>query len=278
MEQPVLQDPAAADAAPPGANQEPFAFDLKPEEVDAATNERLRVQASHPEWEHARWANFLHAWFRKINAAFFEDALRATPIAIERLRSRTLGTYRVGRFRDGLGLARHITLNERLLTSKTAARTPTNEVTVIKPALLVAVLAHEMIHAWEDAKKRKQNGSWYHTTDFRRRAKHIGVPTNANGHYLGIAASGRLAKLLAEAGIALDGEVVDDDPERRPASQELTPMKAPRVTRAGFAKWTCGCTTIYASAGVVVQARCCDDRCGSPFAPEAFQSWQGTRA
>jgi hypothetical protein len=203
-------------------------------------------------------------------------------IAIEPLRKGTLGTYRVGR--DGFGLTCHITISEELAESvewgkdertardgepvrakgeadSSAGSAATTKEATDRPGIarLIAVLGHEMIHAWEETVKTggtraKRGKPWYHSNKFRERADDMGIPTTEKGEYKGVTRDGAMAALFVERGIPFDREI-DPKPE------------VARPSKSRLVKWTCGCkgNTVYASYKQVISARCCNDGCGRPF-------------
>lgn len=246
-----------------------FGFKLNPEKLDAATNERLRAHATQAPWAHVFTARALYAWFERLNAGFFDGILSPPAIAVERLRKGVLGRYHPGR--DGLGLSCHITISEALVASVTKSSSqpvgddradgrgisagPSDAGQGDPSARVIAVLAHEMIHAWEDAVSGYGTGSWYHGDAFQAQARRIGIPTTKKGEYLGVEPSSRLAALLNEHGIPFSDDVF----------AALTP-RHDSGSRSRLAKWTCGCTIVRASSGVNVSARCC--KCHRSFMRE----------
>lgn len=209
-------------------------FSLKRESGDGLVNAGLREHATTAAWAFAEHATILHDWADRFNTRLFEATLPTVALSFDRERRRTLGTYRKGR--DGLGLRYRVNLPPATL------REPLPKV--------LAVLLHELVHAWEEVARGRARGGPYHTVPFREKARELGIPTCARGIYAGIDPAGPLASLLHEYGVSEDErllEVAADAPSSRSGS---------RLTR-----WACRCVAVWASSGTTVNARC--ERCGA---------------
>ncbi len=209
---------------------------LKRESGDGLVNAGLREHATTAAWAYAEHASILHQWAERFNARLFGEALPTVALSFDRERRRTLGTYRMGR--DGLGLRYRLNLPPATL------REPLPK--------LLAVLLHELVHAWEEVARGRARGGPYHTVPFREKARELGIPTCARGIHAGIDPDGPLARLLRERGVSEDErllEVAADAPNSRSGSKLM--------------RWACRCVAVWASSGTALSARC--ERCGTQF-------------
>lgn len=199
---------------------------------DRTMNEQLQAHGAAVDGPLRVLLQDLGEWFQILNGEFFGGTLPAAAISVERDRRTTLGTYRLGR--DGLALRYRINLNSRFVDDSRAQR--------------IAVLAHEMIHEWEEVACGRVHGGGYHTAAFQKKAEEMGIPTNSTGLYLGIAPLGALGRLLRRHGVSLRDEGADADLPSKKSDQG--------GSRSKMVRWRCGCTNIWAARGTTVQGDC----------------------
>lgn len=210
---------------------------------DALINTQLQEHASHVEWSHAEILAELGTWYVRFNDEFFASALPPAAVSVERSRVNNLGWYMP--MRDGLGLRFRVNVNSLHLER---AR-----------ALVLGVLLHETLHVWEDAIcRRDARGGNYHTVRFRKRAAELGIPTDENGIWGGIADDGPFAALLRRHGVSLEVDVFAGG-----TAKGAVPLVVAKGPGSRLARWNCGCTKVWASGGVTVRAVC--ERCGGAF-------------
>jgi hypothetical protein len=191
------------------------------------------------DWSFGKALEVLAPWDERINERFFEGALPPAIISFERTRSRTLGHFKIGH--DGLGLLWRININPENFERPLAD--------------IIATLAHEKVHQWEQLLcGRWRAGGGYHTRVFQEKARELGIPSNGHGEYLGVTSGGPLARLLAEYGIDL-----------RTASLDLEADKPVKRSHA-LAPWVCGCLSpvVWLARDSAISAVC--QRCGQAFA------------
>jgi SprT-like family protein len=208
-------------------------------QVALATALREHGKASR-DWVYGKALEQLAPWEERINDQFFEGALPPAVISFEPTRARKLGNYRIGH--DGLGLLWRININPRQFNRPFAQ--------------LIATLAHEKIHQWEHLLcGRWSAGEGYHTKRFQERATAIGIPTNGRGHYLGVAAQGALAHLLAKEQIGLEA----------PSETLARIDRANTRARPALVAWVCGCRApvVWVARDSVIAAAC--TRCEQDF-------------
>ena len=200
---------------------------------DQLTNRQLEGHALSTRWEHKDHLHEIYLWADRFNDQFFDGKLPAPAISIARARPSVLGSYTLNR--DGLGLKYRININAIHLQRGL-------------PDVLTTLL-HEMLHEWEEVENGRKRGGPYHTTAFREKALELGIPTDARGRSLGIAADSPFARLLRVLNVEPQGVVAED----------LTKKPAPR-NRPTLQKWSCGCTNLWSSRATDVRGLC--ERCG----------------
>ncbi len=215
-------------------NRSGVRVDPASEDINVALRQHV---ISNNDWPFADGAARLHRWADLFNREFRLD-LPVPAIAIARLRKGRNGQYRRGR--NQLGLRHEIIIDEDHTRSS-----PTAEV--------LATLAHEMYHGWQEIHGRPSRGN-HHNREFREKIKHIGIIVDQRGANLGYQ-RGPFTRLL-------EREAIDISSLQMPDYTMLMPRS--HSTRLGSSKlklWTCGCTKIRAA--VTVAARCL--RCGGLF-------------
>jgi hypothetical protein len=141
-----------------------------------------------------------------------------------------LGHFRSGE--NGFGLRGEVAINTRYLQKGEFWD-------------LIGTLAHELIHAWQQAYGRPGRRN-YHNVAFRRRASEIGLIVDDRGHTT-YDPNGAFFELLRRHGV-----VVPNLPEPVPAEAQTRGTSKLKL-------WTCGCTRARVAVAEF-RARClkCD--------------------
>jgi len=183
----------------------------------------------------------LHSFLPHINKRFYEGKLPLPALSWDISHPDNLGWYLR---KDGLALNHRINLNSM------HANRPLAEV--------LRTLAHELGHAWQylygkPPKKNRYNDN-YHNIQFRKKMDAIGIPCNKRGMSVGMQEP--FVSFLKELGVEADSHPFrqEEDEEERP-TREGSRLKP----------WSCGCTRIWASIKVEVEATCTKKGCGNKF-------------
>ncbi len=191
-------------------------------------NDALKGHAEKAPWNHAALARDLYTWAERFNVEFKLN-VTAPAIAIDRDRTRFLGTYREGR--DGYGIRDRITMNTAYLDR------PYWEV--------LRTLLHELLHQWQ-AVHGKTSRTAHHNREFREKARTLGLIVDAKG--VTSHEPGPFTALLDRHGVQVGGgEPVVAKPPQRPGSK--------------LKKWSCGCTNVRVAVELSAVCR----RCGKDF-------------
>jgi hypothetical protein len=97
----------------------------------------------------------------------------------------------------------------------------------------LAVLAHQAVHQFQEQQTERNDPRHYHNRDFLARADRIGIPTKSGFHCGFTRLDERFLALLQELGI---------DPAK-PIETKVVSKPA----QAARPKWSCGCTTVWAT-------------------------------
>lgn len=172
-----------------------------------------------PRWEHHSPCRLLHKFFPIFNEAFFKaQPLPLAAFSIEPEHSSRLGSYDPGH--SGLGLNHCINLNARHIEALT-------------PLQQLEILAHEMVHLWQQIHGNPGKTSWYHNVEFSRRAAGIGI-VSAKGH-------GNTIKLIEPFISVVRAHGIDDPiPNFSEGSQNAPEQKLVNQT-SPLKKWVCNC-------------------------------------
>jgi DNA repair photolyase len=183
----------------------------------------------------------LHTYLQPIIERFFGD-LPLPALSWDKAHWRTLAWYME---KDGLALKHRINLNSL------HADRPLSEI--------LRSLAHELCHCWQQVYGKPPKPSSvrdhnYHNAEFRQRMQEIGIPCNKRGVSLGMEQP--FVGFLKELGVEADTlpfKQENDESPARPGSR-LKP-------------WSCGCTRVWASSGIVAIVACL--KCGKLFQPQS---------
>jgi DNA repair photolyase len=181
----------------------------------------------------------LHEFLPLINQRFYEGKLPLPALSWDTAHPGTLGWYME---KDGLALNHRINLNSMY------ANRPLAEV--------LRTLAHELGHEWQllygnPSNPHKEDN--YHNSQFRRKMQSIGIPCNKRG--VSIDMQEPFLSFLKGLGVEIDSvpftPANDDEEEQKPRpGSRLKP-------------WSCGCTRVWASIRVGVEATCA--KCKNAF-------------
>jgi hypothetical protein len=183
----------------------------------------------------------LHSFLPHINKRFYEGKLPLPALSWDISHPDNLGWYME---KDGLALNHRINLNSM------HANRPLAEV--------LRTLAHELGHEWQylygkPPKKNRYNDN-YHNIQFRKKMDAIGIPCNKRGVSVGMQEP--FVSFLKELGVAADSH---------PFRQEEDEEERPTKKGSRLKPWSCGCTRIWASIKVEVEATCTKKGCGNKF-------------
>jgi hypothetical protein len=194
-------------------------------------NSVLRTHAcSKKDWDLGELAAHFYGWAERFNAHFSLN-LTTPAIGIERISSRTLGTYRPKT--NGFGIDDEVVINRRCLQRPLAD--------------ILRTLLHEMLHQWQY--HHGSSGKGHHNLEFRVKCSELGIPYVCDRGSLGIVPGNPFDQLLQAHGIT-DGTFLSPG--------EAACEKAPG---SKLKKWSCGCTNVRCA--VELNAQC--ERCGSAF-------------
>jgi hypothetical protein len=204
-------------------------------------NEELRHHAVGIDgWQYREHVQLFHEWATRFNQVFCLG-LETPAIRIDRIPSRSFGTYRTGR--NGLGLGHEVTLNIRHLDRPLADQLRT--------------LLHELLHEWQFLYGRGGRRN-YHNRQYRQKASLYGLIVDERGHNIGVE-PGPFTTLLAQYGVDLaKTRAPNEEPSLALAIRGDSKLK----------KWTCGCTNVRCA--MELAARC--ERCGNVF-QEGAPTW-----
>lgn len=176
----------------------------------------------------------LYQAFEKFTAFLFNGVLTTPIISLDGNRINNLGTYRIGR--NGFGAKNHININSRNLRSKIET---------------FSTLLHEMLHHYQCEITTNSSKSNYHNKEFQELAHKFGIPTNSQGHFLGV--QEEFIKVCKEIGLEIDQE------------SELLHLiftSSKKTGQSKLKKWTCGYQNVRVAI-VNFQAKCL--KCGNQF-------------
>jgi hypothetical protein len=181
----------------------------------------------------------LHTYLPHINKRFYEGKLTLPALSWDLSHPNNLGWYLE---KDGLALNHRINLNSM------HANRPLAEI--------LRTLTHEMGHEWQylygkPPKENRYNDN-YHNIQFRKKMDSIGIPCNKRGVSVGMQEP--FISFLQELGVEADA---------RPFRQEDEEEESKVKTGSRLKPWSCGCTRIWASIRVEVEATCA--KCKNAF-------------
>jgi DNA repair photolyase len=198
--------------------------------------------------ERSEVLTLLHHFVPRIIKRFYGD-LPLPALSLEPSRSGELGWYRKV---DGLTLCHRINIT---------SWDPHHPLSVAD-ALMIA--AHELGHEWQHLYGTPARPP-YHNNQFQAKMLEIGIPCDSRGHSQGM--TDPFVSFLKTLGVGAEVLSLKRENERT-RSRSGSPLKP----------WSCGCTKVWASAGVTVEATCQRKTCGKPFQPaDRLISVQETR-
>jgi len=181
----------------------------------------------------------LHSYLPPINKRFYEGKLPLPALSWDLSHPNNLGWYLE---KDGLALSHRINLNSL------HANRPLAEI--------LRTLTHELGHEWQylyGKQPMKRSPDNYHNKQFQNKMLQIGIPCNKCGVSIGM--QHPFVSFLRELGVEADA---------RPFTQEADEEEQ-KSGRPGsrLKPWSCGCTRIWASICVKVEATCA--KCKNAF-------------
>jgi hypothetical protein len=176
----------------------------------------------------------LHTYLSPIIDRFYGGDLPLPALSFDYARPGNLGWYCD---EDGLALYHRININ-RLYADRPFAE-------------VLRTLTHEVGHCWQHL-SGKPSDPPYHNKQFQTKMLEIGIPCDSRGHSIGMQEP--FVRFLKELGV---------EAEPFPFKQVI-PVKA-GTSRSRLKPWSCGCTRIWASIRVAVDATCTKQGCGNPF-------------
>jgi predicted SprT family Zn-dependent metalloprotease len=194
---------------------------------DAETNRAIREIASTPTEQHLIPAPVVAALYGHIDdmrTAFFDGKLPEVVLSFDVRDRRNLGHYCLRR--NGLGVRWNVNLNPIHLGR------PLYEV--------LATLLHELAHAWQYEQGTGAKPP-HHNREFVEKCEEMGIPTNSQGHYLGVTRGSPFHAYCKAHGVPFEsgpGGPDDGNPER-PEPLLPTPPAKPKGSR--LRKWICAC-------------------------------------
>jgi DNA repair photolyase len=183
--------------------------------------------------ERSEVLTLLHRFLPRIIKRFYGE-MPLPALSWDRARSGVLGWYRQ---EDGLALCHRINLNSAE-TNRSLAD-------------ILQTLTHELGHEWQHLYGEPASPP-YHNNQFQAKMLEIGIPCDSRGHSLGM--TDPFVSFLKTLGVG--AEVVS-------LKQENEGMRSRSGSR--LKPWSCGCTKVWASAGVTVEATCQNKQCGKKF-------------
>jgi predicted SprT family Zn-dependent metalloprotease len=194
---------------------------------DAETNRAIRDIASTPTEQHLIPAPIVAALYAHIDdmrAAFFDGKLPEVVLSFDVRNRKNLGHYCLRR--NGLGVRWNVNLNPIHLGR------PLYEV--------LATLLHELAHAWQ-YEKGTGGKPPHHNREFVEKCEAMGIPTDSQGHYLGVNQASPFHDYCKAHGVPFEtpaGDAGDEEPER-PEPLLPTPPAKPKGSK--LRKWICSC-------------------------------------
>lgn len=164
------------------------------------------------EWWLRAIITVLQCWAELFNSQF-NLGIPELVIGADRLDRRRLGQFRYGH--NGLGLKGEVIINVRHIRRLVA-----------EPELLLMVLLHEQLHAWQQAHGKPGAGN-FHNGQYRSKAKDLGLTVDDRGA-TEIDGRGRFRDLLQQHGVQFP-----DLPQEKKREE--------RATETKMKKWTCQC-------------------------------------
>lgn len=234
-------------------NHEPRDRNPSDSPPDQETNRAIREIASTPTDQHIIPAAIVARLYEHVDAmreAFFAGALPQVVLSFDIRDKRNLGHYVLTR--NGLGVRWNVNLNPIHLG---------------RPLFqILATLLHELAHAWQ-YEKGTGGRPPHHNREFVETCKRLGIPTDSQGHFLGVGHGSPFHDYCAARGVAFPPDPMHRQPDDGPAEKPEPLLPSPPVTPKGsrLRKWICSCEdpVPVRVARADFDATC--NRCGQPF-------------
>jgi predicted SprT family Zn-dependent metalloprotease len=195
---------------------------------DQATNRAIREIASTPTAQHVIPASIVAELYRHVDdmrSTFFAGQIPEVVLSFDVRNKRNLGHYVL--LRNGLGVRWNVNLNPIHLAR------PVFEV--------LATLLHELAHAWQYEKGTGAKPP-HHNQEFVTKCEEMGIPTNAQGHYLGVLAESPFGAYCRARGIAVRANGVASDGQGGAEPEPLLPEPPAKPKGSRLRKWVCACS------------------------------------
>jgi hypothetical protein len=195
--------------------------------ADREANRAIRDVASTPTEQHiipAAIVAALYAHVDDMRFAFFAGALPEVVLSFDVTDKRTLGHYCLKR--NGLGVRWNVNLNPIHLAR------PVYEV--------LATLLHELAHAWQ-YEKGTGGKPPHHNREFVEKCEEFGIPTNSQGHYLGVRSGSPFETYCSTHGVRFPHVTGDDGEEPSAEPEPLLPIPPAKPKGSKLRKWICSC-------------------------------------
>lgn len=165
-------------------------------------------------WDGQELITSLHLWFERFNTEF-KLGIEEFALRLDHLPAHCYGHFRYGH--NGFGLKGEIALNRLYLVGNRSY------------SQILGTLLHESLHAWQQEHGKPGKGN-YHNSEFRKKAKELGLIIDADG-ITTYSVESPFKTLLAQYGIPWSEENAGSRIERIPGKSKLK-------------KWSCGCTNV----------------------------------
>jgi predicted SprT family Zn-dependent metalloprotease len=221
---------------------------------DREANRAIRDVASTPTEQHIIPASIVAALYSHVDdmrRAFFGGALPEVVLSFEVTNKKTLGHYHPKR--NAMGVRWNVNLNPIHLGR------PVYQV--------LAVLLHELAHAWQ-CEKGTSGKPPHHNREFVDTCERFGIPTNSQGHCLGVTNGSPFEAYCVAHGVPFPkNAAAGDEGEAGPAPEPLLPTPPARPKGSKLRKWICSCPdpVPVRVARADFDANC--NKCGAPYKP-----------
>jgi len=219
---------------------------------DTAANKGIRAVATTPSPQHiipAEVVAFLYQHVDQMRAEFFAGQVPEVVLSFDVTDRRTLGHYLLSR--TGMGVLWALNLNAIHLARPVFA--------------VLGTLLHELTHAHEHAHGSPSKPP-HHGRAFRDLCAAFGIPTDEDGHDLGVRHGSPFEEYCRRHGIAfppVPSAEADEEPGPSAAPTPLLPVPPVKPTGSRLRKWTCPCGVNARVAVSRFDATC--NLCGGRF-------------
>jgi predicted SprT family Zn-dependent metalloprotease len=236
-----------ADTAKPSSVTDPSSV------PDQETNRAIREIASTPTAQHIIPAPIVAALYRHVDemkATFFAGQVPEVVLSFDVRNKRSLGHYVLAR--NGLGVRWNVNLNPIHLGR------PVFEV--------LATLLHELAHAWQYEKGTGAKPP-HHNQEFVEHCEAMGIPTNAQGHYLGVLAGSRFEAYCVAHGITVRPNGTPNEGRGQAEPEPLLPEPPAKPKGSRLRKWICACADPVPARVARADFDVTCNRCGFRYRP-----------